>query len=57
MALSLTAMTPDDWPRMREIYCEGIETGDATVPESRASRRLHEALGFRTVGVRERLVA
>lgn len=57
MALSLTAMTPGDWPRVREIYCEGIETGDATFPKSRASLRLHEALGFRTVGVRERLVA
>ena len=30
MALLLEAMKPEDWPRVREIYREGIESGDAT---------------------------
>lgn len=30
MALLVEAMKPQDWPRIREIYREGISTGDAT---------------------------
>lgn len=26
----LRILTPDDWPRVREIYTEGLATGDAT---------------------------
>lgn len=31
----IRAMTPDDWPQVRAIYQEGIDTGDATF-ETRA---------------------
>jgi phosphinothricin acetyltransferase len=27
---TLSPMTPDDWPAVREIYLEGIATGQAT---------------------------
>ena len=30
MLMELREMTPDDWPAVREIYRQGIETGDAT---------------------------
>jgi len=30
MTAAVQAMTPDDWPRVREIYLEGIATGNAT---------------------------
>src|SRR5271169_2189811 len=30
MLFQITAMTPDDWPAVREIYCEGMATGNAT---------------------------
>ena len=28
--MRIDAMTPDDWPRVQEIYAAGIATGDAT---------------------------
>jgi L-amino acid N-acyltransferase YncA len=30
MDLTITPMRPDDWPSVREIYAQGIATGDAT---------------------------
>jgi phosphinothricin acetyltransferase len=30
-ALTIEPMRPDDWPAVRRIYAEGIETGDATL--------------------------
>lgn len=30
MQIELRAMIPDDWPAVREIYRQGIDTGDAT---------------------------
>ena len=30
MSLRIRAMTAEDWPRVREIYAEGIATGNAT---------------------------
>lgn len=58
----LRALTPDDWPAVREIYREGIESGDATfettVPEWSAwdasrldvARIVAEDAGGRVVG-------
>jgi len=30
MQIELRAMIPDDWPAVREVYRQGIDTGDAT---------------------------
>ena len=30
MRLTITTMTPDDWPHVKEIYRQGIATGNAT---------------------------
>lgn len=30
MEINIETMTPTDWPRVREIYLEGIDTGNAT---------------------------
>ncbi len=30
MQIEVRGMTPDDWPAVREIYRQGIDSGDAT---------------------------
>jgi len=49
-------LRPADWPAVRAIYEAGIWTVQTGIfPENQASVRLHQACGFRVVGVRERL--
>ena len=42
--MRIQPLRPADWPAVRAIY-----------PENQASVRLHQACGFRVVGMRERL--
>ena len=62
--LTVATLLPEHWDDVARIYGEGIATGQATfeteIPaweacENEASVRLHERVGFRVLGVRERL--
>ncbi len=56
-------MSPEHADEVLGIFRAGIESGQAGIwtlqagifPENTASLRLHETMGFRRVGVRERL--
>lgn len=47
--VTIRTMRRGDWPEVKSIYADGIQTGHAT------SIRLHERHGFRVVGTRERI--
>ncbi|MEU7711660.1 GNAT family N-acetyltransferase [Micromonospora chalcea] len=52
--ITVRPMTADDADRVRAIYQAGLDGGDASF-ETTASLALHERVGFRVIGTRERV--
>ena len=42
---SIAAMTPADWPEVRRIYQQGIDTGDATFETAAPDWEHFDAVG------------
>lgn len=60
MTVVLRPLTDSDWDDLLQVYLEGIATRQATFeteapPWERWDVRLHEKLGFRKMGTRERI--
>jgi L-amino acid N-acyltransferase YncA len=53
--MEIDALGPGHWSAVRAIYEAGIATGNATFETTVPDWEVHQACGFRVVGVRERL--